>query len=156
MKYSLHRYTLLGDLNGKNYRSFLKKAFAYSDFFSVSVFKSVHRKNLQHSYFEFLEKVEPFRVLREFKELPQHYERGQKFLIYELNDQTKKILLDATDGLYHWLIPNLPEDLSFFRHNKVWFNSITHAGIAAIVNWDEQLLVDFSEYKLHEEYQVCY
>ena len=145
------RYVLLDDLHGESYMSFLKIAFNYSDYFSISTFKSVHKKDLKETYFDFLNKVAPYKTTHDFIDLPQHYERGQKITIYRLNDDTKSAIIQAANGLYDWSIPNLPEDLSFFKRNKVWFNSITHARIAAVVNWNDTLLLQLKKFLLQQE-----
>ena len=52
--------------------------------------------------------------------------RGEVYL-YECNDHTRKIIRNKATGLYDWLLPELPEDLSFIDENgEAWFTTITH------------------------------
>ena len=146
------RYIIKNNLERDKYFEFLKISFQISNFFSISTFKSVHKKDLKDSYFNFLNDVKPYMVTAEnFVKLPQHYERGQKINIYHLNHVTKNSIQNAADSLYAWTLPTLPEDLSFFKNQKVWFNSITHAKIATIISCDECLIKQFDTFQLAQE-----
>lgn len=45
---------------------------------------------------------------------------------YEANEQSKKVIKELADSLYAWKIPNLPEDLSFFKNNSAWLVNNAH------------------------------
>jgi hypothetical protein len=52
---------------------------------------------------------------------------GPTIYKYYLNKETAEILKNATHGLYSWIQPNLPEDLSLLRPDgSPWLVSITH------------------------------
>lgn len=133
---------LTDELSGENYKQFLKFAFEYSNYFSISTFKHIRKKDLLDSYYDFLSKVQPYEVdTYKFKQLAEHYERGQTIHTYALNADTKKIIKNTiVGGVYDWMLPALPEDLSFYKGKKVWYNSISHAKISNIVNYDDELL----------------
>lgn len=137
----------LGEMKGEAYNAFLKFAFSYSDYFGLSTFKSVRKKDLHTSYHDLLEKIAPYEVdPYKFKRLPQHYERGQKIHVYILNDYTRKVIADMkVEGIYSWIIPSLPDDLSFFKGKRVWFNSITHAKISKVWKEDSKALEAISQ-----------
>lgn len=137
----------LGELKGKSYDQFIKFALSYSDYFSFSTFKSVREKDLNKSYHDLLGKISPYEIdAYNFKQMPQHYERGQKIHVYTLNEYTRKVILNMNvEGMYSWIIPSLPEDLSFFKGKKVWFNSVTHAKVSKICNVDDEVLKIISQ-----------
>ena len=143
-------YHLLDDLSGEKYKHFLKIALEYSDYFSVSTFKHVRKKDLTESYYNFLNEVQPYEIdTYKFKQLAEHYERGQKIHVYLLNKDTKKTIKDtAVNGIYDWLLPTLPEDLSFYKGKTIWYNSISHAKISCVTNYNEELLEKLAPFTL--------
>lgn len=131
-------FIVCGEISGKQYNKLLKFAIDYSDSFGVSTFK-IHKKHLQPTYFSFFEKMAPYEKNKDKHLLPQHYEKGQKFYVYELNDIGEKYLIQQ-NSFWDWSIPNLPEDLSFFKEKKVWLNCITHEKMILINSDDIELL----------------
>lgn len=118
------RYLIIDELNSLQYRTLLDYFLNDCQHFSVCSFK-VHKKDLNESYKKFFEnysywKCDPYDFI-----LPQHYERGQKFYVYELNKYTKKFICNMKD-FSSWKLPNYPEDLSFYKDKKVVFSTITH------------------------------
>ena len=142
------RYYLIGEPSSKDYRKFLSLAFSNSDFFSVSTFKSVRKKDLSDHYLSFLDEISRDEVdVYSFKHLPQHYERGQQIHVYSINEHTRKVIESAdVERLYDWLIPLLPEDLSFFKGKRVWFNSISHTKLSIAYTNDKMLLCELSKF----------
>ena len=145
-------YHLADDLSGNNYKLFLKVAFNYSDYFSISTFKHIRKKDLSESYYKFLQEVQPYEIdSYSFKQLAEHYERGQNIHTYILNNNTKKIIKDSiANGIYDWLLPNLPEDLSFYKGNKIWYNSISHAKISCVMNCENELLEELKPFSVRK------
>jgi hypothetical protein len=46
---------------------------------------------------------------------------------YEMNEYTRAVLVSKIDGLYDWLEPDYPEDLSFYRSGaEPWLVTISH------------------------------
>ena len=109
---------------------------------SFCTFKSYQKKYLSSSYFEFLEKIEKFRIESEKAEYArfQHYRAGQKFHYYTLTDELKKIIL-GYDGIKVWQIPYLPEDIAFYNGKTAWFFAIRHEEIYYL-NTDFPKLID--------------
>ncbi|NMH68184.1 hypothetical protein HF072_05265 [Bacillus sp. RO3] len=46
--------------------------------------------------------------------------------LIEANEGTCKLLQQLANGLYDWVAPRLPEDLTFIKNNFTWFSSTTH------------------------------
>lgn len=52
---------------------------------------------------------------------------------YLLNDESKEILQKHAAGLYSWVQPDLPEDLSFIKSNgKAWLSNTAHERVCYI------------------------
>lgn len=132
------KYIICGELTNDQYGSLLEFAMSYSDLFSVSTFK-VHKKNLETTYFEFFENMAPFEVDKYKCILSQHYEKGQKIRVFKLNDIGKQYLTQC-HSFWEWSLPNLPEDISFYRNKKVWLNCITHERMILVESSDPELL----------------
>lgn len=49
-----------------------------------------------------------------------------KVNLYEVNEDTRKLLLSLGGKLYDWVAPQLPEDLTFIKNSFEWFVSTTH------------------------------
>ena len=45
---------------------------------------------------------------------------------YHLNNESAYLLYKCEDYLFKWLLPQLPEDLVFYKKNRPFFVSITH------------------------------
>jgi hypothetical protein len=130
-----------GDLSKQQYVKTLEFAIRYSQSFGVSVFKSIHKKHLRQSYFDFFATMEPYEEDKYQFLLQQHYEKGQSFRIFPLND-VSKAFLKKYESFWDWALPDLPEDLSFYRNNKVWLNCITHERMM-IVDTQDPIVLSF-------------
>ncbi len=136
------RYLLTDKFTYSQYSKFLSFAFEYSDAVGVSTFR-VHKKELSQSYFDFLNSMNEF-ILDEYNfVVPPHYEKGQKFHIFALNNVTKNIIKKQA-SIFDWKYPNLPEDLTFYKHKQYWFTSITHEQML-FLNTNERFVLDFFE-----------
>lgn len=49
--------------------------------------------------------------------------------LMKANEQTCKLLQLHATGLYDWVAPKLPEDLTFIKNSFTWFSSTTHEKI---------------------------
>lgn len=132
------QYVVCGELTKMQYEQLLKFALTYSHAFGVSSFRT-RKKDLSTTYFTFFQEMAPYAKDLYQYSLPQHYERGQKFWIYELNALGKKYLCRC-ESFWDWALPELPEDLSFFRHKKIWLNCITHEKMIIVISEDPNLL----------------
>ena len=47
---------------------------------------------------------------------------------YRLNETTKQFLQEKSQSLLGWISPYLPEDLTFYKGNKVWLACNSHEG----------------------------
>jgi hypothetical protein len=61
---------------------------------------------------------------------------------YYFNNESTYILYTTEDNLYKWLLPERPEDLTFYKNNNPFFISITHERDAyfEVENNDEKFL----------------
>ncbi len=120
----LMRYLIVNDLDAVQYKALLNYLLESCQHFSVCSFK-VHKKELNESYDKFFEDFHYCKCNQYEFSLPQHYEKGQKFFVYDLNKNTKRFISDRKNFLT-WRIPDLPEDISFYKNKKVVFATISH------------------------------
>ncbi|MBQ6569509.1 MAG: hypothetical protein IJL87_04565 [Clostridia bacterium] len=141
----MEKYRIIDIIEDKKYKVFLSVAVKYSDAFSLTTFKSVHKKHLKDSYFETLEFLLPYSVedISEYS-LPRHYEKGQKFHVYSLTSDSTQVL-GKTDGIYLWRLPDFPEDLCFYRHKKVWLSTVSHEKLCFLHDIPQNVLSDFQK-----------
>lgn len=59
---------------------------------------------------------------------------------YKTCDNTKEIILDNSKSLYDWLLPNLPEDLSFLKNDEYLMVSTSHENRGLIFYEDETVI----------------
>ena len=119
------RYVVCGNLTKQQYAKFLEFSIRYSQSFGVSIFKNIHKKHLRQSYFDFFANMAPYEEDKYQFFLQQHYQKGQNFRIFSLN-HIGIDYLRRCESFWDWALPDLPEDISFYRNNKVWLNCITH------------------------------
>jgi hypothetical protein len=136
------RYLISKELTNSQNSMLLNFAFEYSSAFGVSSFK-YHKKDLNQSYFDFFDTVANYKLNEYDFIVPNHYTKGQKFHIFDLNNYTKNIILQQSH-IFNWKYPNLPEDLTFYKNKKYWLTSITHEHMI-ILNTDEKIILDFFE-----------
>ena len=132
------KYVICGEISNERYGKLLEFAFAYSDLFCVSTFKT-HNKFLKATYFDFFENMKPYEVDKYTCALPQHYQKGQNFHVFKLNS-IGKAYLNQFYSFWDWSLPYFPEDLSFLRNKRVWLNCITHERMIIIDSTDERVL----------------
>lgn len=118
------RYRIMDVTSEQDYSNLLDIAFRNSDAFSICTFKYYHKKILSQDYFDFLNTLEPYRIIEEYH-IPKNYRKGQKYHVYELNSATKK-LIRSVRTLQAWEPPLFPEDLTFYIHKKYWLYTISH------------------------------
>ena len=69
------------------------------------------------------------------------YADRARVITYRLGPPLLKVVERFSDGLYDWIVPDLPEDLGFRRADRsVWLASIAHEG-------DAWLELDTSEFE---------
>lgn len=122
-------YSILNSVSNpvteSQYQEFLTVAFEECDFFSVCTFKRYHKKDLSENYFAFFQALSQYEKEAFPFQLPKHYERGQAFHVYELNEVTKRMIRNV-GSFSGWFPPDYPEDLAFFKGKKLWFSSVSH------------------------------
>ncbi len=120
-------YDLSQDISGDAYRKLLVTASEYCDTFLLVVRKSVR---MTESAEQVLDKLQPFLLQQtEESEWPGTRLFGRSATVFRLrlNHSSSAILMEATDSLYSWLQPALPEDLCLLRSDgSPWLTSITH------------------------------
>lgn len=133
------KYIILDSLNTNQYKELINFAFEYSQHFSVCTFKRYHKKDLSNSYYAFFENLKQYIMDDYAFILPKHYERGQKFYIYELNTETQKYI-SKVPNIFSWCPPIYPEDLTFYTNKKPWLISITHEKMLVVDTADQKVL----------------
>lgn len=136
------RYRIIGQTDEIIYSEILKIAFEESDNFSICSFKRYHKKDLADSYFDFFNQIRMYEKDAYAFHTPNHYERGQKFHVFELNEYTKA-LIGIVKSFRGWMAPNYPEDLSFYRNKKVWLYCISHENLIFIETENDELIRKF-------------
>ena len=92
--YNFMRYLIIGNLNSLQYRALLNCFLDDCQHFSVCSFK-IHKKSLKESYNKFFEDFNYYKCDSYDFILPQRYEKGQKFYVYELNDICRSTALSS-------------------------------------------------------------
>ena len=137
------KYIVYETLNDQQYKKLLNFAFLYSEHFSICTFK-YHRKNLSDEYYSFMNEIEKYRKDKYEFILPKHYEKGQKYHVYSLNEETKKCICKV-QSIYSWHPPCYPEDLSFYHQKNFWMNFISHEKIILVNARDRKIINLFHE-----------
>ncbi|MFI8684549.1 hypothetical protein [Rossellomorea sp. NPDC077527] len=115
---------------GETYRSLIKTLCANSD-----TFYFITRKELSYDQ-DVLKKFNPYIVNRyTTKEWANTMTMGPPATIYQMEaiEQTCLLLQQCAHGLYDWVAPTLPEDLTFIKNDFPWFSSTTHEELAGFV-----------------------
>ena len=144
--YNFMRYLIIGNLNSLQYRALLNCFLEDCQHFSVCSFK-IHKKNLKESYNKFFEDFNYYKCDSYNFILPQHYEKGQKFYIYELNKITKNFICNM-DDFFSWKLPDYPEDISFYKDKKVIFSTISHENMMIFNRLPKEIVEIISAYKI--------
>ena len=138
------KYRITSLITEPLHQKLLTIVFEKSNYFSVCTFKRYHKKDLSDTYFDFL------RELRRYEKdafefcLPHHYEKGQTFHVYELNEETKR-RIKSVGSFSGWSAPNYPEDLSFYEDKKVWLSSVSHENLIFIETTESGLVDKFTK-----------
>lgn len=141
-----HIYLILNELSDYQCSELIKFACKYSDSFGVSTFK-IHKKKIKDTYISFFNDVEKFRLNEYEFILPQHYEKGQKFHVFNLNSDTMKYI-KMTPNFFDWQLPKLPEDLTFYRSKKYWLSCISHERMIILNIFDNKVLDILKQLKI--------
>ena len=136
------KYRIISQISETVYYEILKIAFDESDYFSVCTFKYYHKKDLTNSYFDFFNEINMYQKDEYEFCLPKHYTKGQKFHVFELNKKTKEMLRNV-NSFRGWIVPNSPEDLSFYNDKKVWLSSISHENLVFVETENSELIRSF-------------
>ena len=56
-----------------------------------------------------------------------------------MNDTGKHYLIKCR-SFWEWSIPDLPEDLTFYKDRKMWLNCITHEEMIFIETEDDEVI----------------
>lgn len=125
----------------KNCDKFLKYAFRTCDSFAL-LFEA--DRPYKEGYVEASQEVHldlKKYLIKQHPPSSRFYERIQKGHIlnqYHCNRQTKDIILSLNNIFDYNYEEYLPEDIKFYRNNKLWFSSVSHERTAVIDNATEQ------------------
>jgi hypothetical protein len=111
---------------GQVYYDLIDLAFVHCDEFHLVLRKDMGSLK---SFQPILQKLEP-----SLKEIKEQSEWASTILLrhtayvyyYHTDEHAKKMLKEISDSLYGWMMPDLPEDLSFFKRGKVWMATSSH------------------------------
>lgn len=119
-------YRIVNGEEKQVFNKIVQYALKCSDHASVCTFRNYHKKDLENSFWSFLERVSPYSVGdSDSFTLPKNYTKGQKFHLYYLADDVKKCILEVPT-LESWKAPHLPEDITFYINKKPWLMTISH------------------------------
>ena len=111
-----------------NYEKLLEFALEKADTFSL-VWQDFE---FYDSAFELEDKLKPW-LISEYSSSswPGTIKFGGDALVqkYEVNENTIELLRCVT-SVFHFIVPDYPEDLAFYKDDKVIFSSVAHEGIA--------------------------
>ncbi len=111
-------YNLKSEPVENTYKQLIEFAFSVSDSFMLVERDDVIKNN---SLKKFLDKISKYQidVMHKSSFAGTQILGGSKAKVfcYKTNNDVKDILLSCSSGLYDWVQPNLPEDLSFMLNN---------------------------------------
>jgi hypothetical protein len=120
-------YNLLGDVKGATYARLLAAGLSVCESFILVIRHSI---DVDASARAVLDKLEPFLIKREeSSEWPgtQLFDHTAQVNTFALSPATMSVLIEASEGLFSWTQPELPEDLCLFRKDgEPWLVTIAH------------------------------
>ena len=120
-------YTILEEPTGEMLEQLLICSLSYCETFSVVV---RHTIDVAASALQVLEELQPFLVTKlEESEWPgtELLDETATVCRFKLTKETLGILCHASDSLFSWMQPELPEDLCLFRPDGTpWLVTIAH------------------------------
>lgn len=119
-------YSLNNNPEGQVYKELLDIAFDTCDEFIL-----VQRPDMdfEESAHRIIKLLEPFLIeKRKSRSWPGTTLLEQTADVYRFrtDKEAEKVLLDATQSLYSWVQPKLPEDLCFLKNQGVWMSNTAH------------------------------
>ena len=127
---------------GQKYYDFLDYAFSKADYFML-VYINYYGKGYSAKQKYFKEKLAKFKVKSRSNPIwpgtPSVYIENTtyKIVFYKTVEEAKEYLKEV-ESITDWSMPEMPEDLAFFKRNHCWFHSVGHEDIAGMVNPDEE------------------
>lgn len=119
----------------KVWRAFIYAAFEISDFFSL---KNYCWCKDDYQCFFMIERLAYYRIDKG-KSFPYSVWGDYTITYYECNYHTMNIMHDIKN-IEEMRYPDYPEDISFYKNDKIWFESTTHEYDWRIVNTDPVFL----------------
>lgn len=121
------------------YQDVIDKAFKYCDEFILVVRKDLFLssqaklvlRSLSNSLIEIREQFEwPGTILG----------GGEPAIVcyFKTDNHAKKILKEVSNSLHSWVQPDLPEDLSFMKGNKLWLVNTSHESSSYFVTEEKE------------------
>lgn len=126
-------YRIAREPAGERYRSLIDAGLRYGESLLLVV---RNRDPLEQRGAELLTQMQPYLI-----EVSQEYEWPGTLLYadtatvyrFKFNFASAQVLKDATDRLYNWVQPDLPEDLCILRADgSTWLVTITHEQFAGL------------------------
>jgi hypothetical protein len=121
-------YSLVGEIDRDLYFKILKHCLRYCSKL-ILILRDHHPKN-SVKLSQIIAILEPYLLSDERKnEWPgtEVMKENGRVLTYKYDEEVYEILLNLPVGLYDWIAPDAPEDLSLIRHTGIpYFVSITH------------------------------
>lgn len=132
----------------KVFEDLIDLAFEISDEFILVVREDI---GVSDNLKQVLEQLKPsLKVVKEQFEWPGTTYSGEKPVLvyyYHINNHTKEILKKASNSLYDWIQPKLPEDLSFLKNNKAWLTNTPHENESYIIIDDDETIMKILQIK---------
>lgn len=133
---------ILPEMKGDVYARFITEACKRCDKFSLI------RTNYTQSYYKRAtvssKPIRPYRIKSmevgswpsggpgdDFIKMNPDYPYKSIMDVYRVCDETRDFLI-SKGGIYKWGVPDLPEDLCFYRGEDCWFACVAHEGDCAI------------------------
>lgn len=124
---------------GKIYSELLDVLFEVSDRFELVLRKDMMRRNRKKAMKTFeplLVKLDPHLIKMSEKSewASNRLGDGATAFVYEYRatDEAKSVIKQLSDSLYQWIMPKLPEDLSFYKNGEVVIAVSSHEEFATL------------------------
>ncbi|GAF11157.1 hypothetical protein JCM19046_1657 [Bacillus sp. JCM 19046] len=132
-------FNITEEPKGEIYSKLLDVLFEVSDRFELILRNDMMGKNKQKamgSYEPILAKLAPYLIeINEKSEWASNrLSRGATAFVYEYRatDEAKLVIKQLSDSLYQWIMPKLPEDLSFYKNGRVVIAVSSHEEFATL------------------------
>ena len=140
--------SIIGDIQGENYKKFISFAFEKSDAVLL-IYRSYGRPFKRH-ILEIRRALKPFLLSSRSNAKMKKNADGFKWpgtvtwdealiqvCVYRLSPEVREYILSMND-LFDWMYPERPEDIAFFSGGECWLSTTAHEKFCDIFKYERE------------------